>query len=129
MKYRNWASLAVTALLMTEYSINNVKAADLSEFPVKAPAVVDSPFFSVNDNRITIAYQFNAVSPGVTDNTFKQSYAFTHFDAWKYGTNFVNLILLKSDRNDPAGPCGNFLAPMSGCPGATEFYGLVRSTL
>ncbi|WJR79223.1 hypothetical protein [Bradyrhizobium sp. NP1] len=129
MNIRNYKSRAAIVSLMAFCAVESASAADLPALPVKAPTLVDSPFFTVNDNRVTIAYQFNAVSPGVTDNTSKQIYAFTHFDAWKYGTNFFNVILLKSDHNDPAAPCGNFLAPMSGCAGATEIYGQVRSTL
>lgn len=99
-------------------------AADL---PVKAAApAADVPFFLVNDNRLTFAYEPTAVDPGTTNKTAKQVYAFTHFDAWAYGTNFINLELIKSDHADPAGPCP-ILQP-TGCAGATEFFGMIRST-
>jgi hypothetical protein len=101
-------------------------AADLDNKPIlKAKPVLDVPFFLVNDNRLTYAYQFSATSPGATDKTAKQVFAFTHFDVWAYGTNFINLELIKSDHRDPAGPCPVF-GPS--CAGATEFYGLIRST-
>ncbi|MGO4714264.1 hypothetical protein AB4Z37_16465, partial [Bradyrhizobium sp. 2TAF24] len=80
-------------------------AADVA-LPVKAPkSVLDLPFFIVNDNRLTYAYQFTATAPGAADRTAKQVFAFTHFDVWAYGTNFINLELLKSDSRDPASPC------------------------
>jgi len=90
-----------------------------------AKPIADVPFFFVNDNRLTSAYEFTATSPGTTDKTAKQVFAFTHFDVWAYGTNFINVELLKSDHADPAAPCA---VANSGCAGATEFYGLARST-
>ncbi len=103
-------------------------AADVDELPAKAapkPAA-PVPFFSINDNRLTYAYMPNGTDPGVTPSTAKQVYAFTHFDAWAYGTNLINLALYKSDHNDPAAPC----APGGrvGCAGASDFYGSIRST-
>jgi len=103
-------------------------AADVDDPPVKAtpkPAA-PVPFFFVNDNRLTYAYMPNGTDPGVTASTAKQAYAFTHFDAWQYGTNLINLALYKSDHNDPAAPC----APGGrvGCAGASDFYGYIRST-
>jgi hypothetical protein len=90
-----------------------------------AKPIADVPFFFVNDNRLTSAYEFTATSPGTTDKTAKQVFAFTHFDVWAYGTNFINVELLKSDHADPAALCA---VANSGCAGATEFYGLARST-
>ena len=74
------------------------------------------------------------VNPNGTINgkTAKQVYSFTHFDAWAYGTNFFTISMFKSDHNDPAAPCINAgvsvtFAPAN-CAGATEIYGLFRST-
>lgn len=106
-----------------------VFAADLPAFPTKAAPIVDVPFFSVNDNRLTYAIEPNGTDPNAASKTLKQSVAYTHFDRWRYGTNFVNLQLIKSDKADPAAPCGNFQAPVFGCAGAVEFYGTLRSTL
>ncbi len=113
--------------LATLAPMGAASAADLAPFPVKAKPIVDLPFFLLNDNRVTFAYQFTATQPGSASKTAKQVYAFTHFDIWAYGTNFFNIDLLKSDHADPAGPC---LAPggPTGCAGATEIYGLIRST-
>lgn len=95
--------------------------------PLKAIKPVEAPsFFTVNDNRLTYAYMFTGTDPGVAGTTAKQVVAFTHFDAWQYGTNFFNIDLLKSDHNDPAGPCP---VTATGCAGVTEIYGLIRSTL
>lgn len=119
----------IAGVLMTlaaSVSAGEVKAADVENKAVKAKPIADVPFFFINDNRLTYAYQFTATSPGNTSETGKQVYAFTHFDAWAYGTNFISLSLLKSDRNDPAGPCPIF---GSNCAGAAEFYGFIRSTL
>ena len=121
-----------------------VSAADL---PVKAQQLSpDLPFFSVIDDRFTVSWMPRGTDPGVysinpngavNGTTAKQVYSFTHFDVWKYGTNFVNLSLFKSDHNDPAGPCtnagvvfnpGTLVATPTSCAGATEFYGLFRST-
>lgn len=116
------AGLAVTAL-------SPGFAADLDNTPpVKAKAIPDVPFFLVNDNRLTFEYQFTATDPGAASKTAKEVVALTHFDVWAYGTNFFLASLAKSDQNDPAGPCGNFLAPVYGCAGAAEFYGFLRST-
>jgi hypothetical protein len=114
-----------------------------AEMLVTSPKpLADAPFFLVNDNRVTFSYIFAGTSPGmysvrpdgsINGKTEKAVYSFTHFDVWAYGTNFANLSVFKSGRNDPAAPC---IAPgvtLSGafadCPGATEVYGLVRSTL
>jgi hypothetical protein len=125
MSNRKCAFAAAMLSLVTLAPINLASAADLSAMPVKAPPVVDVPFFFVNDNRVTYSYQFKGTDPGFPGTTAKQVYSFTHFDAWAYGTNFITLNLFKSDKNDPASPC---LAQNLGCAGATEFYGLFRST-
>ena len=90
------------------------KAADLPVKAAKKPA--DLPFFLVIDDRVTFSYIFQAKQPGmwsanpngtVNSNTTKQVYSFTHFDLYKYGTNFFTISLFKSDHNDPANPCFN----------------------
>jgi hypothetical protein len=125
MSYRKKAIAAAVLSLAALVPAGSAAAADLPAKAVKAKPVADVPFFLVNDNRLTYAYQFTATSPGTTDKTAKQVFAFTHFDVWAYGTNFINLELLKSDHADPASPC---LAAFQGCAGAAEFYGLFRST-
>jgi hypothetical protein len=141
------AALAVAAVA----SVGLAGAADL---PVKAAKPVkDLPFFLVIDDRVTFSYIFTGTDPGVfsakpgntgwNGNTAKQVYSFTHFDVWAYGTNFFTISAFKSDHNDPTSPCtnaGGFNSNVpggggfgsafnpAGCAGATEIYGLYRST-
>src|SRR5215468_674396 len=133
-------SLAAAALsLATLAPAGFAQAADL---PVKAKAApADLPWFILIDNRVTYSYIFTAAQPGmfsvrpdgtVNAKTAKQVYSFTHFDIWRYGQNFFTISLYKSDHNDPAAPCINagitsaFLPAT--CAGASEIYGLFRST-
>ena len=129
------AALSLAALAPAGFA----RAADM---PVKAvKPIVDVPFFFVIDDRVTFSYIFTGAQPGmftvnpngsINAKTAKQVYSFTHFDAWAYGTNFFTISLFKSDRNDPAAPCinaglsANFLP--ANCAGASEIYGLFRST-
>ncbi|OJW60414.1 MAG: hypothetical protein BGO65_15300 [Afipia sp. 64-13] len=135
------------ALLMT-VTVPFFTSANAADAPVKvAKKTVDVPFFSLIDNRFTYSWQPNGTDPGVysirpdgsvNGKTAKQYYSFTHFDIWQYGTNFFTISYIKSDHNDPAAPCTNAGAifdPNTGisrsanCAGATEVYGLFRSTL
>lgn len=130
------AALSLATLLPAGFA----SAADL---PVKAKVkpIVDVPFFLVIDNRVSYSYIFNAAQPGmytvrpdgtVNGKTAKSVYSFTHFDAWAYGTNFFTISLYKSGHNDPASPCTNagvnIFGTASDCAGASEIYGLFRST-
>ena len=132
MSYRTKAIAAAAlslAAIATIAPTGFAHAADLPPVKAKAKPIADVPFFFVNDNLLTYAVQFNATDPGVTNKTVKQVYAYTHFDVWAYGTNFITLSLAKSDHADPAGPCGDPFNPNPGnCAGAAEFYGLIRST-
>ena len=113
-------------------------AADLPPLKAKAKPVADLPFFLLIDDRITYSYIFSGTDPGVwhfkpdgsvSGKTAKQVYSFTHFDVWGYGTNFFTISMFKSDHNDPANCCSNFPGFNPGnCAGATEIYGLFRST-
>ena len=137
------AALSLAALA----SAGMARAADL---PVKAKKpVADLPFFLLIDDRVTYSWMPNGTDPGAyslkangggfNGNTAKSVYSFTHFDIWGYGTNFFTISMFKSDHNDPASPCTGFTttstqnsASVNGgntvCAGATEFYGLFRST-
>ena len=139
-------TLAAAALsLATLAPAGFASAADLPVKAVKAPA--ELPFFLVIDDRVTFSYIFTAAQPGlfsvnpngsIDGKTPKQVYSFTHFDLWAYGTNFFTISLFKSGHNDPAGPCTNagqitdplngFLTVPASCAGASEIYGLFRST-
>src|SRR3954470_6058856 len=129
------AALSLATLVSAGFAC----AADIAVKAVTPAA--GQPFFLVNDNRVTFSYIFTAAQPGmfsinpdgtINAKTAKQVYSFTHFDLWAYGTNFFTISLFKSDHNDPAAPCINaglsatFAA--ASCAGATEIYGLFRST-
>jgi hypothetical protein len=122
--------VVVAAMIMgAPFAIQQAAAADITtapDKPMKAPkvSIVDVPFFSVNDNRLTYSYIPDATDPGVS-KTAKQVYSFTHFDAWAYGTNFFAISMFKSDHCDPANPCPVF---GTNCAGTTDIYALVRST-
>src|SRR3981189_2579142 len=145
MSYRIKAIAAAALSLATLAPAGFASAADIA---VKAekPAP-DLPFFLVIDDRVTFSWMPKGTDPGVfrgrpdgsiNGKAAKQVYSFTHFDAWAYGTNFFNISMYKSDHNDPANPCtnagviqtGGFGGPTTpaNCAGATEIYGLIRST-
>ncbi len=140
MSCRNKVIAAALLSFATLAPASFASAADLP-YKVKAKPVADVPFFLVVDNRVTYSWMPNGTDPGafhidpngkINGNTTKSVYSFTHFDVWAYGTNFFTISMFKSDHNDPAGPCSNAGVLLSGaaanCAGATEFYGLIRST-
>jgi hypothetical protein len=114
--------------------------ASSAELPVKvkpAEPLPDLPFFYVNDNRVTFSWMPKGVDPGfysvrpdgsINGKTAIQVYSLTHFDAWAYGTNLLNISMLKSDHNDPASPCTMPGVNILNCAGATTFFGILRST-
>jgi len=139
-------TLAAAALSFATLAPAGYAAA--ADLPVKAvKKAAELPFFLVIDDRVTFSYIFTAAQPGmwsrkpdgtINAKTAKQVYSFTHFDAWAYGTNFFTISMYKSDKNDVANPCtqvGGITSPTNGfatvaasCAGATEIYGLFRST-
>src|SRR3954447_25280338 len=133
-------TLAATALsLATLLPAGYASAADLI---VKAPKpAAEAPFFLVIDYRVSFSWMPKGTDPGmftvnpngsINGTTAKQVYSFTHFDAWAYGTNFFTVSMFKSGHNDPASPCVAPGVTITGafgdCAGATEIYGLFRST-
>ena len=139
MSFRSRA-IAATALSLATLAIGGwAHAADL---PVKAAKKApDLPFFLVIDDRVSFSWMPKGTDPGmwstrpdgsINGTTAKQVYSFTHFDAWAYGTNFFTISMFKSGHNDPASPCTapgvNIFGTPSNCAGATEIYGLFRST-
>jgi hypothetical protein len=143
MSYRYKAIAAAVLSVATIATVAPISLASAADLPVKAKAkpVPDIPFFFVIDDRVTYSWMPKGTDPGVfsvnpngtiNGNTSKSVYSFTHFDAWAYGTNFFTISMFKSDHNDPAAPCINSGVLPSGlganCAGATEFYGLIRST-
>jgi hypothetical protein len=145
MSYRNKAFAAAVLSFAALAPVSFASAADLPTKAVKP--VADLPFFLIIDDRVTFSYIFSGTDPGqfsrrpdgtINGKTEKQVYSFTHFDAWAYGTNFFTISMFKSGHNDPAAPCtspGTITDPFAGfanhpasCAGATEIYGLFRST-
>ena len=145
MSYRN---RAIAAAMLSLAALAPASFASAADLPLKAAKpVVDVPFFFVIDDRITYSYIFSGTDPGqyslrsngtIDGKTAKSVYSFTHFDVWAYGTNFFTISMFKSGHNDPASPCdtpggfrpagfGGAVTPAA-CAGATEIYGLIRST-
>ncbi|WJR75837.1 hypothetical protein [Bradyrhizobium sp. NP1] len=122
--------------LVTLGSLDPASATD-TDVPtkaMKAKPVADQPFFLLIDNRVTYSYLPKGTDPGsftiqpngtINGKTAKQVYSFTHFDIWAYGTNFFTISMLKSDHNNPANGC---VFNNGSCAGATDVYGLIRST-
>jgi hypothetical protein len=139
MSYRTKAIAAAVLSLASLVPMSFASAADLP-VKVKAKPIPEIPFFLVIDDRVTYSYIGKGTDPGVfsiqpngsiNGSTAKSVYSFTHFDVWAYGTNFFGINMFKSDHNDPTGPCTNagFIgATPASCAGATEFFGLLRST-
>src|SRR5258708_27968446 len=119
-------------------TVGPVRFASEADMPMKVKDVKappDLPFFLLIDDRVSFSYIPTATDPGVfsrrpdgsiNGKTAKEVYSFTHFDIWAYGTNFFNISMYKSDHNDPANGC---TLVNTGCGGATEIYGLIRSTI
>jgi hypothetical protein len=146
MSYRNKVIAAALLSLSTLAPAGFASAADLP-YKVKAKPVPDIPFFLVIDDRVSYSWMPKGTDPGVfspnaagglNSTTAKSVYSFTHFDVWAYGTNFFTISMLKSDHNDPANPCtnagvvfnpGTGTTSLANCAGATEVYGLFRSTI
>jgi len=146
MSFRKLIIAAVALSVAALASTGLARAADLPTKAVKK--VPDLPFFLLIDDRVTFSWMPQGTDPGVWSikpgskgvidpYTAKQVYSFTHFDIWQYGTNFFTISMFKSDHNDPANPCTNagvVFNPGTGtstpafCEGATEIYGLFRST-
>jgi hypothetical protein len=143
MQFSNRAIVALAALLFSTLATLGLASAADADLPVKSKVkpVADAPFFLVIDDRVSFSWMPKGTDPGMysvrpdgslNGTTAKQAYSFTHFDAWAYGTNFFTISMFKSDHNDPAVPCTNagvnIFGTSSSCAGATEIYGLFRST-
>jgi hypothetical protein len=124
----NSKSLLVAAALAA--AIGSASAADL---PVKAvPVAAAQPLFLFSDWQLSYWHEFSGAEPAIGKPIHKDIVTLTHFDVWKYGTNFVNVDFLKSSNHDPAAPWGGigFPIPPAGIgQGALEVYALYRGTL
>ena len=145
----SFVKTAIAAAALSLAAIASTGLARAADLPVKAvKKAPDLPWFILIDDRVSFswmpkgtdpgAFSINPANGGINSTTAKQVYSFTHFDIWQYGTNFFNVSMFKSDHNDPANPCTNagvitsptagFATVSAACEGATEIYGLFRST-
>jgi hypothetical protein len=145
----SFVKTAIAAAALSLAAIASTGLARAADLPVKAvKKAPDLPWFILIDDRVSFSWMPKGTDPGVfstnpanggiNSTTAKQVYSFTHFDIWQYGTNFFNVSMFKSDHNDPANPCTNagvitsptagFATVSAACEGATEIYGLFRST-
>ncbi|MBR0755300.1 hypothetical protein JQ604_24210 [Bradyrhizobium jicamae] len=135
-------------ILAMSFLLSLAGKAAAADLPVKAsPAPpADPPFFLLIDDRVSYSWMPAGTDTGaysvradgsIDGKTAKQVYSFTHFDVRRYGTNFFNVLMLKSDHNDQANPCTNVgvnfnptngTATSAACERATEIFGQVRST-
>ncbi|WP_375779434.1 hypothetical protein ACE103_11095 [Bradyrhizobium sp. ma5] len=97
---------------------------------LKAAPVPEKPFFFVNDNRVTLSLFPTVAVPSWTSKSSQWTAAFTHFDAWAYGTNTFVLLRQQNDRGVPMTPClGPAFAALGQCPGSVNNVVSMRSTL
>jgi hypothetical protein len=84
--------------------------------------------FDFSDTSVSLTYGASYMEPGVVKSSdpgngtpiSKFILTLTHFDAYKYGTNFINIDALQSNGRDPAN---------NSTRGATEVYGIYRGNL
>ena len=106
-----------------------------TEAPSQAPVPDKSTkpsFFLFSDTQLSYWHQFTSSDPSLSYPAAKEVVTVTHVDAWKYGSNYINIDFLKSDNKDPAAPWGGpaYPIPNGGAgDGAFEIYGLYRGTL
>lgn len=97
-----------------------------------AAAPAGSGFFVYSDTSVSYSFNFTTTEPNLLFPATKNVFTLNHVDAWKYGTNYVNLDILKSDNKDPEAPWGGpgYPVPWYGISdGALEVYGLYRGSL
>jgi hypothetical protein len=108
---------------------DQLKPADTGSVQLKAPSAPVPPvfpYFYINDNRLTFAYLPDGATPNFPGKSAGNVLAFTHYDEWAYGTNLVNLGLVKFGHHSGGTPC---TIPYQGCSGENVVFGQVRSTL
>jgi len=78
-------------------------AAIAADLPVKAPIVKELPWFIVNDTSVSFTYYPDSTDPGLTGATHVPRYQaeLTHFDVFRYGTNFFDFAYMQYGRQDP----------------------------
>lgn len=91
------------------------------------PTPSASPFFTFYDTQVSYRFAPTASEPGIPSSKAlppvtipKNIFAITHANSFAYGSNFINVDVLKSGIEDPI---------KGGGDGATEVYALYRGTL
>lgn len=108
---------------------DQLKPADTGSVRLKAPSAPVPPvfpYFYINDNRLTFAYLPDGATPNFPGKSAGNGLAFTHYDQWAYGTNLVNLGLIKFGHHSGGAAC---TVPYQGCSGQDVIFAHVRSTL
>lgn len=73
-----------------------------------------------SDNYLGYRYGSAYAEPAIVPSISKHIVSYTHASGYQYGSNYLSVDVLMSDRNDPAA---------SGTQGATEVYGVYRHNL
>jgi hypothetical protein len=107
----------------------NIEPADATSATLAATPLPATPSSPRNFSGNTFAYSYgqkfrnpfiaSASRPEGADIA-RQSFTFTHVDAWRYGHNLVDLIFKKSNIVEPA---------KGGTSGAQELYAIIRSAV
>jgi nucleoside-specific outer membrane channel protein Tsx len=100
--------------------VSQAGAADLAAKKKAAAAPAPAPYFLFADTTISYSFYTRAKEPSIQNPVQKNLVSLTHFDVTKWGTNFVNIDVLKSNDADVA---------RNSTRGALEVYGLYRGTL
>ena len=78
-----------------------------------------------SSNYLALDHLWGGMNPGSPRLDDRTELNFAHADGWKYGSNFVDLILKQHTQSDPTNNAvGNFSHQ-----GAGEFYGIFRDVL
>lgn len=96
-----------------------------------APAFL-SFIFAFSDTSISYWHAFTSTEPNLLFPAQKDILTLTHVDAWRYGQNYLQIDLIKSNDKDPEAPWGGpgYAVPSWGIGvGALEAYGLYRGSL
>src|SRR6185369_2893582 len=84
-----------------------VAAGGRLEAQTEAPSKASSPgIFVYSDTSLSWSFNFTTREPNLLWSAAKNVFTLNHIDAWKYGTNYLNVDLLKSNDRDPEAPWG-----------------------
>jgi hypothetical protein len=118
-RYGKLGLAAVTAVALAATSLaGSARAADM---PLKAPVAL--PWFLVNDTSVSFTWYPRATDPGVLGAiTDRYQGEITHFDVYRYGTDFIDVTYQQYGKKDP-------IEGIPGARGSVEADFLVRNTL